>query len=391
MEMIVGAVLVLATSTSNSLRAGAEDEWVGKRVVQKSRTFSLRIDDEPVERSGTTIAIYRVERTDGPLLWLQAENQRLCGWAKAAEVIPVEQASASITAELRDQPQDGFLHTIRGLVRQDKKEFDLALSDYNDAIRIDPKSTLAYYNRGNTWAAKQDYDKAIADYNEAIRLDPKYVAAYIGRGIIWGSKGAYDKSIEDCSEAIWLDPLAITAYYNRGCAWQSEKEHEKAIVDYNMVIRLDPQYISTYNRRALAWCALRAYAKAIADFGEAVRLDPEEPSAFNNRALIWATCSDAKYRDGRKAVQSASKACELTGWNNATYLSTLAAACAEAGDFESAVKWQTKANALDHQTQNKTSGEARLKLYQQKKPYRETAVSSPGGLSRGGKTSDTPS
>src|SRR5262245_9618026 len=75
---VVGLVLVVAPPTP--LRAQDEDEWVGQRVVQKSRNFVLRIDDEPLEGSGKAIVFYRVERTEGPSLWLKAEGQRLSGW-----------------------------------------------------------------------------------------------------------------------------------------------------------------------------------------------------------------------------------------------------------------------------------------------------------------------
>ena len=76
-------------------------------------------------------------------------------------------------------------------------------------------------------------------------------------------------------------------------------------------------------------------------------------------------------RDQRQAVESATRACELTGWKEAGYLDTLAAAYADAGDFDAAVKWQTKASSLYSNTEDKITGEARLNLYRERKPYRE--------------------
>ncbi len=85
-----------------------------------------------------------------------------------------------------------------------------------------------------------------------------------------------------------------------------------------------------------------------------------------------ATCAHAKYRDGRKAVEWATKACELTKWNDPYTLAFLAAAKAEDGDFDAAVKWQSEANELYSEEEEKQKGEARLKLYKEGKPYRET-------------------
>jgi tetratricopeptide (TPR) repeat protein len=84
-----------------------------------------------------------------------------------------------------------------------------------------------------------------------------------------------------------------------------------------------------------------------------------------------ATCGDAKFRDGKKAVESAAKACELSEYTDAYHIGTLAAAYAEAGDFEAAVKWQTKANRLYPAGEDREMAHARLKLYQEKKPCRE--------------------
>ena len=101
---------------------------------------------------------------------------------------------------------------------------------------------MAYNNRGDAWDAKEEYDKAIADYNEAIRLDPKYAVAYNNRGAAWCAKKEYDKAIADYDEAIRLDPKYATAYNDRGGAWYDKEEYDKAIADFDEAIRLDPKY-----------------------------------------------------------------------------------------------------------------------------------------------------
>jgi serine/threonine-protein kinase len=94
-------------------------------------------------------------------------------------------------------------------------------------------------------------------------------------------------------------------------------------------------------------------------------------------ARILATSSAAEVRDGKRAVSLATTACELTEWKYLPALDTLAAAYAEAGDFDSAVKWQTRAieRAPDNKKDNLPS---RLELYQQRQPYREPAKTPSG-------------
>ena len=71
---------------------------------------------------------------------------------------------------------------------------------------MDPKLKTAYDDRGFAWRQKSEYDKAIDDCNEAIRLDPKFASAFNNRGWAWERKENHDKAIADFGEAIRLDP-----------------------------------------------------------------------------------------------------------------------------------------------------------------------------------------
>ena len=114
------------------------------------------------------------------------------------------------------------------------------------------------------------------------------------------------------------------------------------------------------------------YEKAFRDYNEAVRLEPKNSKGYNARAWLWATCPDSRYRDGKKAVESAKQALDLDP-KSANSMDTLAAAHAENGDFAEAVRWQEKALA-DPSVKNNADFRHRLELYRDKKPYRQQGI-----------------
>jgi tetratricopeptide (TPR) repeat protein len=219
---------------------------------------------------------------------------------------------------------------------RDVVPYGQAVEYYTSEIRAHPDAAWAYNRRGLIRDGKGQSDLALADYDEAIRLDPHFALAYTNRGLAWGHKGRFDRAIADYDEAIRLDPSDAVPYVNRGRARARTKEYGKALADLDQAIKVDPGYFN----------------------------------AHNGRAWLLATCPDASYRDGTKAVESATRACELEEWNNAYCLGTLAAAHAEAGHFEEAIAWQEKANRLYETEQDRDKGRARLKLYRAKTPFR---------------------
>jgi len=104
-------------------------------------------------------------------------------------------------------------------------------------------------------------------------------------------------------------------------------------------------------------------------------LKPDEPEFLNNLAWLLATAADSAVRNGAEAVRLAERACELTGRKQAFNIGTLAAAYAEAGRFEDAVR--AAQQAIDVATADGDKARADinrqlLELYKTGKPFRQT-------------------
>lgn len=114
------------------------------------------------------------------------------------------------------------------------------------------------------------------------------------------------------------------------------------------------------------------YAETIRDYEAAVRIDPNFARAFSDLAWLQAACPEDELCDGAKAVENATKACELTGWSDYRYIGTLAAVYAQIGDFSAAVQQQQKAIDLlpeDKRPMWQANYEFRLKLYKSDNRY----------------------
>ena len=68
-------------------------------------------------------------------------------------------------------------------------DYERAISDYTEAIRLDPKYSTAYANRGFAWLQKGDLDRAIGDYDRAIELSPKTASSHANRAVALSAQG----------------------------------------------------------------------------------------------------------------------------------------------------------------------------------------------------------
>jgi tetratricopeptide (TPR) repeat protein len=226
--------------------------------------------------------------------------------------------------------------------------------------------------------ADQKGDPAIEACTRAINAGPKNKAlasVYFNRAVEWNAKKEHDKAIADYTEAINLNAQYREAFNNRGNAYRSKREFDSAIADYDVAIKIAPTRGLYHRNRGNVLMDKRDYERALASFNEAVRLDAKDADAADSAAWLMATAPDAKLRNGKRALELARKACELTEWKNGSYVDTLAAAYAETGNFAEAIRHQqlALANTEFDQAEGRNARN-RLALYKKNRPNRLRAA-----------------
>jgi tetratricopeptide (TPR) repeat protein len=397
----LGHAPTLKTSIIPRKASSARDR--ASEVVQRSPDFALWNASTKITPSGAG-HMFIVEKTDGARWLLSDLNEGLRGWTLAGTVVPLNQADACFSQQIKANPKSAFAFLMRGVVRCENDDLEHAVADLDQALKIDPKYVPALIERAYLWQWQDHLDKAVADVSRAIELDPRNSYAFVERGVFEYNMKEYDKALRDFQTAIDMGSQTAVIYIARGTIFLNKRDTkkafselmraqeidprhpdayaaiasmflmqgktEKALKVLDQAVEIDPQCADSRGNRAVIFLSLGKYDKALDDLDELLKLAPNSARAQRERAWILATCPDAKIRDGDQALASATKACALTEWNEPHSLATLAAACSEVADFDGAVKWQQKAiDLVSDKNADKHEYRRLLDRYKAKKPY----------------------
>jgi tetratricopeptide (TPR) repeat protein len=213
---------------------------------------------------------------------------------------------------------------------------------------------------------------AINHYTAILDKDPTDERAISCRCWAYMAINELDRALRDGEEAVRMNPDSPAWKNNRGEVFIKRKEYDKAIAEFSDLLTNNPGYFFALYNRSEAYVRSRQFDKALMDIQQALQNESKVPGLHMNLARILSSSPDPKLRNGTKAVEVAKKAVEMLKYRDGRYLDTLAAAHAEAGEFDKAVEVQQK--AIDDPDFMKDDGDGarkRLKLYREKKPFRD--------------------
>lgn len=240
------------------------------------------------------------------------------------------------------------------------------------AITEDPFNPRSRIGYGTVLAAAEDYEGAIKEFEEAARLDPSSADPLHHIANTLKKKGDIAAAEAKYREAIAKDPGFDPPRLSLALMLLEQQRQEEAIAVLEETLKVAPQNSEAAYLLGGMLVDAGEVERGLREFRRAVSLRDNWPEALNALAWILATHPDPLLRNGFEAVTYAERANRLTGQNRPVYIDTLAAAYAEDGKFDEAIRAAKVAIGLAREKgeiKQIDAMEQRLALYQQEQPY----------------------
>jgi tetratricopeptide (TPR) repeat protein len=275
------------------------------------------------------------------------------------------------------KPEDATARIHLGMACAKAGSLERAQASYREALRLDPHSAEAHNGLGGVLVQKGQPDSALAEFRRAVELAPQDASMRMSLGSAFLESGRIPEARQELEESVRLDPQLPEAHNLLGLAQWRANDIPAAIASFETELRINPNSPDAPLNRAFVLAAQGHTAEALRSYREAVARYPKDPKLLNGYAWLLATTADARYRDGKLAVAIATRADSLTGHRHPVALNTLAAAYAEVGRYDDAVRVATEAanaaRAVGQATAVRQIESLRDRYYSAKRPFHEKA------------------
>ena len=267
-------------------------------------------------------------------------------------------------------PENEEAWGLLGLESIYQGDADKAIDYMQRATSINHRFNWGWDELGVLFSLKGDYAEAKNAYQMALactwyKSDRMEIYNHLGNLLM--ATGQYGEAITNYQNSLELAPNQPEARTRLGQCFVGNRQPDRAAVEFQTAIRLQPDNAEAQLGLAMILESTGRNAEAQAHYWKTIELATNSITALNNLAWLLAADADPRLRNGNQAVQLAGRACELTHYQQAFLIGTLAAAYAEAGRFKDATAAAQKAQdvALAHGQKEIADRNGRLmKLYQ---------------------------
>ncbi len=185
-----------------------------------------------------------------------------------------------------DNWRNGLVYNSWGDFENYNGDKNSAIQKYNEALRLFPRYTIAFYNRGKTLEETGNVQAAISDYSNAIQLTPGQAKYYNSRGWAYYRLGNKKAAMLDYDTALSIDRYLPEAYNNRGWAYYEAGDLNAAMSDFNKSIAHSRLFTKPYYNRAIVKADQGNLAGAIDDYNTLIKINHNDSLAYFNRGII---------------------------------------------------------------------------------------------------------
>ena len=209
----------------------------------------------------------------------------------------------------------------RGLANNALRKHDNAVSDFEAAIRLNPKLLAAYVAAADTLGVQDKADRARVAFNRAVQAFSDNPLIYNNRGMYLQKLDRYDEAVADFTRAIELDGNYYFAYVNRGFTLLKKDDLQAADADFTQALRMRDDQAMVYGFRGTTRMRQGRTQEAIADYNKAVQLAPTSAVAHTDLAFTNYFAGDyaQALKEFNKAVELNPGFRELDPWRVACH------------------------------------------------------------------------
>ncbi|MCK9219425.1 MAG: tetratricopeptide repeat protein [Bacteroidales bacterium] len=197
---------------------------------------------------------------------------------------------------------------VEGSKKGKNGDYEGAVVDFTKSLDLSQKPDT-YIKRGYAYQMLGNYEFAIQDETEAIKLFSAAIQAYFVRGVCRFETNDYQGAKEDLDVFLEKERRNPIAFNYMAALLFMNKDFKGALENYDEVVRLNPNYPDIYTNRGMMRHYVQDYQGAILDYDEALKQNPDNASAYNNRAAAKIMLKDfqSALSDLNKAISLNSK------------------------------------------------------------------------------------